>query len=320
MPSETPQAPETVFIIHHGSQDYLRVAAHFVKKFGNHAILIGDDSVTGSMCDQYYDDSQIDLPNYATFVHNYVHMSSATREFELLCFKRYFFLYEIAKSQSLHHFWMIDSDLILLSDLKRVVTHPLFRECIAAFSTPYQDEMALASSPHCSYWTLQGLESFIQFLGKMYQGETRKSLDKKYAHHQKYSLPGGICDMTALYLWQKNNSRVVNLADVHFHGLPLFDNNINHDGNMHAKEFKMIRRVNLKKVTGNFPQFFAHSISSQTPIPLACLHFQGKAKSYMKHFMHNEAISYSVYFIEIAQLYIKRRIQSLKRILSFKSQ
>jgi hypothetical protein len=316
MPSKT---PETVFIIHHGTQDYLKVAAHFGRKFGNRAVLIGNDPSAGRMCDQYFDDCQIDLPDYNKFERSYVHMSSATREFELLCFKRYFYLHFIAKAHALEHFWMIDSDLVLLHDLTLLVKNPLLKESIAAFSTPYQDDLALASSPHCSYWTLQGLEQFIQFLGQMYQGEIRKLLDEKYAHHLEHNVPGGICDMTALYLWQKNNARVLNLADAHLHGLPLFDNNLNHDGNLHAKEFEMIKRVNLKKVSGAFPNFFAHNAITKSTVPIACLHFQGKAKAYMKHFMHNEAISYSAYAGEITRLYIERRINSLRRKLSFKS-
>lgn len=316
MPSKT---PETVFIIHHGSQDYLKVAAHFVKKFGNRAVLIGNDPTTGHICDQYFDDSQIDLPDYAEFERKYPHMSSATREFELLCFKRYFYLYVIAKAQDLDHFWMIDSDLVLLHDLAKLVKNSLLQDSLAAFSTPYQDEMTLASSPHCSYWTLQGLEKFIQFLGQMYEGETRNLLDKKYAHHLENNVPGGICDMTALYLWQKNNGQVFNLADAHLHGLPLFDNNLNHDGNLHAKEFEMIKRVHLKKVSGTFPNFFAHNTITKSITPLACLHFQGKAKVYMKLFMHEESISYWNFIGEIIRLYAGPRIKSLKRKLMFQS-
>ena len=311
--------PETVFIIHHGSQDYLRIAAQFVKKFGNRAILVGNDSVAGQICDQFYEDSQVTLPKYEEFERHYVHMSSATQEFELLCFKRYFYLYAIAKDKGLDHFWMIDSDLVLLSDLATLQKHPLIQNCIAAFSTPYQDDYALASSPHCSYWTLGGLERFIQFLSQMYQGTSRLLLDKKYAHHQKNNLPGGICDMTALYLWQKNSSNSLNLSDAHLHGLNLFDNNINHDGNIRPGEFKMIKRINLKKVGGAFPNFHVYNSASKDLTPVACLHFQGKAKGYMKHFMHNEVISYRAYAGEITHLYIKRRINSLKRKLSFKS-
>ena len=156
---------------------------------------------------------------------------------------------------------------------------------------------------------------FLNFLSTLYTGEVRKFLDQKYEWHLQNNMPGGICDMTALYLWQKNNVRVLNLADAHLHGLPLFDNNLNHDGNLHAKEFEMIKRVNLKKVSGAFPNFFAHNASTKSTIPLACLHFQGKAKAYMKHFMQYEAISYSAFIGEIIRLYMEPRIKSLKRKL-----
>ena len=316
MPSTS---PETVFVIHHGQQDYLRIAAEYINKSGNRSILIGNCTDAGKLSDLYFDDGQISLPEYEAFERQYVHMSSATPEFELLCFKRYFYLYVIAKKLGLHHFWMIDSDLVLTTDLSETQKHPLLQNCIAAYSTPYQDEHTKASSPHCSYWTLEGLEQFLQFLGQLYQGNTRQLLNEKYAYHLEHKIPGGICDMTALFLWQKGNSNILNLASAHLNGLPLFDNNINHDGNAHPHEFEMIKRINLKRVGGSFPRLYAVKADNKSRLPIACLHFQGKAKAYMEHFMHNEAISYRAFAGIIARLYIDRRLKSLRKKLSFRS-
>jgi hypothetical protein len=307
--------PATVFVIHHGSQDYLKIAAQFVKKFGNQAILIGNDAATGQICDQFFEDSKIPLPLYEAFERHYVHMSTATREFELLCFKRYFYLYEVAKQLGLNHFWMIDSDLVLTTDLSKLQQHPFIHQCEAAFSTPHQEEHVLASSPHCSYWTLSGLEKFIQFLGQLYQGDSRRLLDEKYAYHQAHKIPGGICDMTALYLWQKTNLNILNLANAHLHDLPLFDNNLNQTGNCFDHEFEMVGNVHLKKITSQNGHYQAYLSGSNTAVPVAALHFQGTAKACMATFLKTNEITYWAYAPYAFQQYVEKRKNSLKRKL-----
>jgi hypothetical protein len=211
-------SPEVVFLIHHGHQDYLKIAASEAKASGNEVILIGNDSATAALCDAYYEDSKVLLPDYDTFEHEYVHLSSAPREFELLCFKRYFYLLAVAKIRGLDHFWLIDSDAIVLQDLS-VIAHNFLipNHYWAGVSTRHQDSMDWASSPHTSYWTINGLQDFIYFLLNLYRGEIRKKLDQKYEWHLKQQIPGGICDMTALFLWQKYcQNKVFNTARAHW--------------------------------------------------------------------------------------------------------
>ena len=210
---------------------------------------------------------------------------------------------------------MIDSDLVLTADLSKLQQHPLINKCEAAFSTPHQEEHVLASSPHCSYWTLRGLEKFIQFLDQLYQGDSRRLLDEKYAYHQAHNIPGGICDMTALYLWQKTNHNVLNLADAHLHGLPLFDNNLNQTGNCFDHEFEMVGNVHLKKITSQNGHYQAYLSGSNAAVPVAALHFQGTAKACMATFLKTNEITYWAYAPYAFQQYVEKRKNSLKRKL-----
>lgn len=95
----TKQTPQEIFLIHHGNQDYLQIAARVSQASGNKVTLIGNDVETGALCSAFYNDGHIDLPDYRIFEDQYVHLSSAPVEFELLCFKRYFYLYAIAKKR-----------------------------------------------------------------------------------------------------------------------------------------------------------------------------------------------------------------------------
>ena len=311
----TANPSEAVFLIHHGDQAYLRIAAQCSQASGNDVILIGNDVVTGRICAAYIDDSQIELPDYAAFERQYVHMSSATTEFELLCFKRYFYLHAIAKQMGLTHFWMMDSDAILVQNLEPVAKFLLNHHYCAAVSTVHQDDMVWASSPHTSFWTITGLEDFLSFLQNLYSGPTRTLLNQKYQTHIERQIPGGICDMTALYLWQKSKADVYNLAKAHLDGLPLFDNNLNQTGNTVDHEFEMVRNVKLKKITRQGNQSFAHlnKLDEVIAIPVAALHFQGTAKACMATFQDKQEITYASYAGYAFSQYLQKRKDSLVR-------
>lgn len=313
------QAPQEIFLIHHGNQDYLQIAARCTQEAGNHVILIGNDAVTGKLCTAYYDDALIDLPEYRDFEAQYVHLSSAPIEFELLCFKRYFYLYAVAKQRGLNHFWMIDSDATVLQDLTAITNDFLLpNDYCAGISTPRQsafnqDGFWWACSPHTSFWTIAGLEDFLSFLKNLYKGETRELLDQKYEWHLQNNMPGGICDMTALFLWQKNKGNVYNFAKAHLEGLPFFDNNLNETGNVIDHEFAMVQNVMLKKVTQLNKMHWVHKSEGTQAMPVAALHFQGRAKVCMATFEKEHQITYWTYAPQVFLQYVAKRKSSLIR-------
>jgi hypothetical protein len=316
-----PSHPEAIFLIHHGHQDYLRIAASEAKASGNSVILVGNDVVTAQLCDAYYDDTNVLLPEYEAFEREYVHLSSASREFELLCFKRYFYLQAIAQERNLSHFWMIDSDAIILRNLWGVAHHFLLPNGYqAALSTPHQSDTNQigfwwASSAHTSFWTMIGLNHFIEFLKNLYRGETRNKLDQKYQWHLEHKIPGGICDMTALFLWQQKQKNIYNLVNAHKEQLPFFDNNLNETGNSSPNEFLMVRNVNLKKVLFKENMYWIYQQYNLGAIPVAALHFQGRAKSCMATFQKKRSIHYWGFAPYSFLQYIQKRANSLNRKL-----
>jgi hypothetical protein len=313
------QDPQEIFLIHHGNQDYLKIAARCSQAAGNQVILIGNDTETAQFCSAYYDDGLIDLPEYQEFERQYVHLSSASREFELLCFKRYFYLYAIAKQRELHHFWMIDSDAIVLQDLSTIANDFLIpNHYCAGISTPRQSSFHEAGfwwacSPHTSFWTLEGLQDFLNFLSNLYTGEVRKLLDQKYEWHLQNNMPGGICDMTALFLWQRSKTNVYNLAKAHLDGLPFFDNNLNEDGNVIDHEFLMVSNVILKKVINKDNRYWVSKQADGQSIPAAALHFQGRAKACMATFEKAQQLTYWTYAPHAFLQYVTKRKNSLVR-------
>jgi hypothetical protein len=288
-----------IFIVHKGSQDYLYSAIQLSRAHGNYTVLIGSDPIAGSLCNGYYDLKNTASSEYNEFEKNYIHMSSNSYEFELLCFKRYFDLLKVAASQNIKSFWMIDSDVILLSNLKEFTQDVLIRNQFwAALSTPVQESLDWASSPHISFWTIEALSNFVSFLRNMYANPMIERLQIKYNHHSANNLPGGICDMTALFLWQQEHRvKIFNTAQAHLDGYGLFDHNINMEGNYFPKEFVKNPLLKIKKISFSKRIYFAKPINSMTLIPVVCLHFQGSAKKFIPLFLRFKNISYTTSLI-----------------------
>tara|TARA_Y100000816_G_C26070778_1_gene563199 strand:- start:976 stop:1527 length:552 start_codon:yes stop_codon:yes gene_type:complete len=73
-----------------------------------------------------------------------------------------------------------------------------------------------SASLHCAVVNLEFLSNFVSMCLEYYQDENKMSiLREKYDYHTSKGQPGGICDMTLLYLYSKDNE-VVNLLDYGF--------------------------------------------------------------------------------------------------------
>jgi rubrerythrin len=154
------------------------------------------------------------------------------------------------------------------------------------------------------------LSSFVAFLNSMYTSPMIKQLRSKYEHHIEKNIPGGICDMTALFLWQKENQGITfNTARAHLDGYPLFDHNINMEGNYHPKEFIKNQFLGIKEIDFKDGAYFAKSLDMPTLIPLTCLHFQGSAKKFIDLFIEFKKINLaSSFFYKILRWSNKKQI------------
>ena len=222
----------TVAIIHHGYRDYLKSVLVHARENGNFTCLIGSEEKLMPLCDEFYLDSSIDLPRYAEFEKKYIHLSHNPKAFELLCFKRFYLLQYLVHQKDLSHIWMIDSDVLVMENLFEFTENYLLKNHYAAsLSTRVQGDMELDSSTHCSFWTKAALDEFVLFLDRLYDSEFTPILLNKFDHHNKNHLDGGICDMTALFLWQKNTPlKVFNSANSHLNGFPSWSQSLARQG------------------------------------------------------------------------------------------
>lgn len=287
---------QVVFIVHNGKQDYLNVCVRSSRKYGNYTILIGNAGDAANNSDEFYPDA-ISSAEFEVFRRNYRHMSSNSIDFELLCFRRYFLLLTVAKKKRLNHFWLIDSDVLLLEDLNEFTETFLlrnkYRASLSSQKKPKESPGAyfIAASPHISFWTTGALEDFSNFCLTVYTTHN-DVLNLKYQYHLQNGIPGGICDMTILDLWARGYDGVFNNATAHLNGFSFYDHNINTSNNYDEDGIQMIKGLNVKRVYNNRIWCYVWSPILKTRFRVGCLHFQGNAKVLMRTFFHFQKLSY----------------------------
>jgi len=212
----------------------------------------------------------------------------------LHCFKRFFLLLEYARIMDLQKFWMIDSDVILLKNLLEYANEISAGDYVASLSWQNQTDssMSWSISPHISYWTIDALDDFVNFMIDLFLPKNISKLHQKYYFHLERKIPGGICDMTALYLWVKKGVKVYNNASSINLKPALFDHNINLSSNYSQDEFKMTPFLGIKKIRWSFKDraFYAFHKNGGR-INVVALHFQGAAKKYISRFIYFKCVS-----------------------------
>jgi len=297
----------TVAVIHHGFRPYLATVLEHSRQNGNYTCLIGSEPRLKALCDDFFVDDDIQLPKYEAFEKTYQHMSSNPQPFELLCFKRFYLLQHLVHQKNLDHVWMIDSDVLLMENLSEFTQYFLSNQYDVSLSTRIQDfPLEFDSCTHCSFWTRDALDDFVSFIDNFYDCEITPLLYQKYEYHVKHHIDGGVCDMTALHLWQKRTSfKVFNSANSYQHGLPFIDHNMHFGRNYDVEDFYIAPRINIKHIEHQAIEQKDRKIKkvavrtkSGKVYPVIALHFSGKSKKYLPMFCETyriDAMSYWTY-------------------------
>lgn len=293
-----------VFIVHDGNQEYVTHSIDAAMQSSHATTLIGNEFSFGALCSNFISSDEVDLPRFDRFRRQYKHLSSNPYNFELQCFKRFYLLEQCAKTMGANEFWMIDSDVLLIENLSETQAILLKNGYVAALSTEVQkSRFTMASCPHISFWTLSALSDFVDFLDHMYE-KYAEILESKYKHQQENQLQGGVCDMTALFLWSKTKN-IFNTSRAYLDGFP-FDHQINQSTNFDDDEFDFIPMVNLKKVVLRNDINYVYSKKLKSYVRVACLHFQGGSKVSMGKFMRKRAITMRTEFFGVKHIQLAR--------------
>lgn len=237
-------------------------------------------------------------------------MSSNNKDFELACFQRYFYLYEFMRKRNLQAVIMVDSDVLVLDDLNMYFKENI---CGCALSIPkYQEPYVWAAGPQCSYWTIKCLFDFLSYLMELYLKHI-ELLEKKYEYTISNELLGGVCDMTALYLWSRERQDILNLSMVFNHSV--FDHSLQSASNYLPNEFQYNKIIKMKTITYIDGKLYFTS-SNNLLVQAITVHCQGSCKSIMPYvYSHSNVIF--IFFARYIE-YAKRLNSRIRRKIRIK--
>lgn len=263
-----------VVFIHKGDQDYLKTAIEQARGRNRRVVLIGDDS-NASFAPEHQGWDEFWNAHFADV---YQHMTFNHQDFTLRSMQRWYALARWMEYNKQAAAWHFDTDVMVYSDVAEVS----YGDSIAALQIPRKSLPAgLSASGHASYWTLEALEDFCDFMYRMYTSEKGlNTLQVKWAWHMLTKTPGGVCDMTLLYIWSLgkdvvNNAKVIDGAT--------FEHNVNSPGNLIEDEYRM--KDGIKEISWEGTEY-PHGWHEHRRewVKFNAIHFQGKSKRLMEEY------------------------------------
>jgi hypothetical protein len=274
-----------IVFIHRGYRWYLPYAlyqANFASP-NSEVVLIGDSLNFKGIQIEPLD--KIQSEKIQKFKQCYFHRSTNKESFELFCWLRWFYLLEYMYQNKVSSVLHLDSDVLLYSSIEEISNcyGHLNWEC--GLSIPKQDSnyFTWSASGHISYWTITALEDFCNLtIASFSEREYLEKYQKKWDWHLSQNKPGGICDMTTLYLfWEANQNRIINMAKSE--QSDVFDLNMNIASNYENPQY--VTESGIKKVHFVNGHPYLVPINQTEALDRAhALHFQGGAKRYIRDF------------------------------------
>lgn len=198
------------------------------------------------------------------FQKHYVHMSSNPVELELVCLQRWLVLSELLKQLPYTRCFVMDSDVLLYSDLTEV--HRRY--------AGYDFTLTHQSSPGECFFDVPLLHTFAQLVMETFREKRNYAwylLQAIYRHTVDSGSPGGISDMPMLNIFSQGYAGRW-LDTMHIVEDATFDHHVNTG----VPGFEM--EGGRKKITWIHQQPYGFHLKQQRLIRFLSLHFQGGAK------------------------------------------
>ncbi|MGN1167779.1 MAG: hypothetical protein ACI4S2_15280 [Lachnospiraceae bacterium] len=281
---------EIPVIIHHeGNQKYLKYSIMQAEKWNKKVYLFGDDS-NNMFCENWIDCSTLESDRWKAFLHVFQNMSTYDEEYARQIFKRFFLLETFFERYSFDACVLIDSDVLVYQNFEEYT--PFNPPYIASLSIPKkQDDYRWTANTGCSYWTKQAVTGFIDFCMDMYTNKI-SCLKEKYDYQKTHDLPGGVCEMSLLYLWYLQNTEKVLNTTRPMEG-KVIDFNINLSENYELDDFLIDEKLKIKKMEflDHIPFFID---KNGNHIQAIAMHFGGGeiCKGYIKDIYLKERIPF----------------------------
>lgn len=209
----------------------------------------------------------------------YEHLHKSDYSLQLICYTRWLAIRNLCREKNISRFFYADSDVAVLCDVTQI-----FQYVNAPFALMTQDnqpEYRWVASAHCSYWDLNSIEKFCKFIFDSYTKESLKNkLLEKFEWHIKNSKDGGVCDMTQLFLFSKENDEHASLTKIFQNSC--FDDNVNSSENFYPNEYAMHNGIKALSLLEDKNIFFTNVKGEKVLANSIHCQGQGGAKMLLK--------------------------------------
>ena len=261
-----------IIIYHNGNQIYFKSAIANLLSKGFTPIIVcnqpKEPKVKGAFVYNLYGEK---LEQRDIFASLYNHMSTNGKQNELVCFLRWFEILFVAGKLDLKNFWHLDSDILVFDEF---LTYKKDIESlgISGIYIPEQrHQYHLSATAHVSLWSQDTLGNFVNFVLDSYKNQL-PILMEKWNYHLTHQINGGICDMTLLYLWSRENQGIVkNIALLKVEKWR-YNDNINIEVKDNLKLIKVIQKQSVHFLVEDL-----YSDNESCPA-LPFIHCQGRGK------------------------------------------
>ncbi len=247
-----------VILIHKSNSDYLQHSLWQARQYNQRVLLLGDESNVGQtdaehhMISDYHEEAE-------GFAKIYKHKSTNGYQYELFCFQRWFILKKFMEVNDLQRVFYCDSDVMLYCNVSEEYGN--YSNCDLALF-----HWSGAASGHCSYFSIDQIRSFCEYQTYFYLNF--EDYENKYPHisdmfvFKAYIIERGIstCDL---------ETPINNTA---------FDPIIVSGA---GPGYQM--RDGMKDIQWENNQPHCYNQKIEKTIRFKGLHFQGRAKQYMKY-------------------------------------
>ncbi|PSQ88414.1 MAG: hypothetical protein BRD45_06380 [Bacteroidetes bacterium QS_8_64_10] len=280
-----------IIFIHQGYNWYLNFSLRQAQASNPEAdiILIGDHTN-----DKFDFVRHVDMADYddeaKDFADVYEHLTTNRYRRALVWSQRWFIMKAVLEQFGIEKAFVADSDVLIYSELAQI-EDSWFKKCSLGLVIPeHQENYRWNASPEVSYWTQESLSNFCTFLMNSYtRPELKAKYKEKWRYHQESGKPGGVCDMTSLYLFAQDQfpEPVANLTEVREGAT--FDCRINRAENRFKNEYQM--QGNEKKIDWKGGAPYGQNVRLGQKVRFHTLHFQGHAKHLMPSFYRGPAFA-----------------------------
>jgi hypothetical protein len=261
-----------IVFIHQGDSPHLvyALAQAAASNPSSRVILLGDDANNRHPLVEHHRFADYFVAA-AAFGRVYQHYSTHPESFELICFQRWFVLNEFMTKQRIEQCVYLDSDVLLYAD----VTSDMKKFRLFDFTLCWNSIGCV-----CFVNRRQGLEQLCRFMTDAYTKKDPYTYDRMLAHFAtrlKHDLKGGVCDMTALQMYNERHFGSIGEASHVIDG-SVYDPNIN----VPQPGFEMENDV--KKVIWQDGVPYGTFLATGERVRFNSLHFNGRAKALMPRY------------------------------------